>query len=67
MCVRDLAAFGLSVKGDELCLCAAWHSLRVLLLHLLLLLWATRGSNLTRVRREGKNRNTTEIAGCREK
>lgn len=37
---------GLLVEGDELSLCAARHSLRRLLRCLLLLLRATRGSNL---------------------
>lgn len=43
--VSDSAACGLSVEGDQLCLCAARHSLRGLL-RLLLLLRATRGSHL---------------------
>lgn len=44
--VLDPAGRGLLVEGDELGLCAARHSLRRLLLCLLLLLRATRGSNL---------------------
>lgn len=48
--VLDPAAWGPSVEGDELCLCAARHGLRCLLLRLLRLLLllrgATRGSNL---------------------
>lgn len=44
--VLDPAGCGLLVKGDELGLRAAWHSLRRLLLCLLLLLRATRRSNL---------------------
>lgn len=45
--VSDPAAWWLSVKGDKLCLRAAGHSLRSLLL-LLLLLWATRRSHLAK-------------------
>lgn len=44
--VSDPAACELLVEGDELCLCAARHNLRGLLLCLLLLLRATRGSHL---------------------
>lgn len=46
--VSDPSAFTLLVERDELCLCAAWHSLRGLLLCLLLLLRATRGSHLAK-------------------
>lgn len=44
--VLDPAGRGLLVERDELSLCAARHGLRCLLLCLLLLLGATRGSNL---------------------
>lgn len=49
--VSDMPGWLLSVKGDELSLCAAQHSLGSLLLLLgrqllLLLLWAARGSHL---------------------
>lgn len=45
--VSDPPECGLSVEGDELCLCTAGHRLWDLLLLLLLLLWRpTRGSHL---------------------
>lgn len=56
--VSDPAACRLSVEGDQLCLSTARHSLRDLLL--LLLLRATRGSHLARKGGTGKNRRMSE-------